>query len=215
MRNVLCLESSVREDFGLSRQETALLKTLRTPEKIQRFLDEEVRYNKEPAGPTCRSPRRVLRDRVAHCIEGAMLAAAALRVQGLPPLILDMEAARDDDHLLALFRYQGYWGAVAKSNYSGLRFRDPVFRNIRELVLSYYELYYNLEGEKSLSAYSRPVNLSRFDPIGWMTAEEELWEINDYLCAIPHTPVRPPGLRGKRLRVDKRLYDAGLLGSIQ
>ena len=199
----------------MTRQEIALLRTLKTPEKIQRFLDEEVLYNKEPGGPTCRSPRRVLRDRVAHCMEGAMVAAAAFRMQGRWPLILDMEAVRDDDHLLALFRHEGHWGAVAKSNYSGLRFRDPVFRTIRELVLSYYELYYNLDGEKSLSAYSRPVNLARFDPIRWMTAEEELWEICDYLCAIPHTPVRPPGLRKKRLQVDRRLYDAGLLGSVQ
>ena len=121
---------------GFRRDEIILLRRLKTPEKIQSFLDREIAYNKEPHGATCRSPRMVLRDRVAHCVEGALLAAAALRVQGFPPLLLDLEAVRDDDHVLALFRQRGHWGAIAKSNYSGLRFREPVYRTLRELAIS-------------------------------------------------------------------------------
>jgi hypothetical protein len=101
------------------------LRALKTPEKIQRFLDS-LAYNKEKRGPPCRSPRRVLRDRTAYCLEGAIFAAAALRVHDFPPLLLDLEAVRDDDHVLGIFRQHGHCGAIAKSNYSGLRFREPV-----------------------------------------------------------------------------------------
>lgn len=204
-----------RDSFQFTDEETAVFRRLGTPERIQELLDSEVGYNKEPDGPTCRSPRRVLRDRVAHCMEGALLAAAALRLQGRPPLIVDMEAVRDDDHILAVFRENGCWGAVAKSNYSGLRFREPVFRSIRELVLSYFEHYYNLEGEKSLRRYSRPVNLARFDRMEWMTAERDLWEIGDYLCGIPHSRILTPSMVRRLRPVDRRLFEAGLVGSIQ
>lgn len=198
---------------GFAPREVAVLRRLATPEKIQRFLDAEIAYNKEPGGATCRSPRRVLRDRVAHCLEGALFGAAALRVQGFPPLLLDLEAVRDDDHVLAVFRQKGCWGAIAKSNYSGLRFREPVYRTLRELVMSYFEHYYNLAAEKTLRRYSRPVSLARWDRIGWMTAEEDLWTISDWLFAIPHRPLLPTGLERRLNRVDKRLYAAGLVGA--
>ena len=120
--------------------ERAVFRRLRSPELIQRFLDD-IAYNKERGGDTCRSPRRVMRDRTAHCMEGAMFGAAALRMLGHPPLLLDLEAVRDDDHVLAIFRVQGHWGALAKSNYSGLRYREPVYRSLRELVMSYFEHY--------------------------------------------------------------------------
>ena len=107
-------------DFGFNRREVSLLRKLSTPSKIQHFLDYEVAYNKEIGGETCRSPRRVLRDRLAHCAEGAYFAAAALRVHGFPPLIVDLVAVRDDDHLLAVYKQDDRWGAIAKSNYSGL-----------------------------------------------------------------------------------------------
>jgi len=164
---------------GFLPEEWSTLRRLNSPEKVQRFLDCEVAYNKEPDGATCRSPRRVLRDRVAHCLEGALFGAAALRVHGRPPLLLDLEAVRDDDHVLAVFQDRGLWGAVAKSNYAGLRFREPVYRGLRELVMSYFEQYYNLDAEKTLRNYSRPVNLARFDRIGWMTAAEDLWVVSD------------------------------------
>ena len=198
--------------YGFDAGETRVLKALKTPEKIQRFLDIDIAYNKEPDGDTIRSPRRVLRDKLAHCLEGALLAAAALRVQGFPPLLLDLEAVRDDDHVLAVFRQHGHWGAIAKSNYSGLRFREPVYRNLRELVMSYFEHYFNASREKTLRNYSRPVNLSRFDRMGWMTAEDDLWPISDHLANIPHLPLLPNGVARRMARVDDRLFAAGLTG---
>ena len=140
-----------------NRAERQLFRRLNTPEKIQRFLDE-LPYDKEPDGPRCRSPRRVLLDRTAHCMEGALLGAVALRMLGHPPLLLDLEAVRDDDHVLAIFRVQGCWGAVAKSNYSGLRFREPVYRTLRELVMSYFfeTLHHNLQREENASQILAP-----------------------------------------------------------
>jgi hypothetical protein len=198
--------------YGFDAGETLVLKTLTTPEKIQRFLDTEIAYNKEPHGETIRSPRRVLRDKVAHCLEGALLAAAALRMHGFPPLLLDLEAVRDDDHVLAVFKQQGHWGAIAKSNYSGLRFRAPVYRSLRELVMTYFEHYFNASREKTLRNYSRPVNLSRFDRIGWMTAEADLWPISEHLAIIPHVPLLRNGAVRRLARVDDRLFAAGLAG---
>jgi hypothetical protein len=198
---------------GFSKTELRALTALKTPYCVQRFLDEDIGYNKEPHGITCRSPRRVLRDRIAHCMEGAMLAAAALRVLGHPPLLVDLEAVRDDDHVLAVFRARSHWGAIAKSNYAGLRYREPVYRTLRELAMSYFEHYYNLKGEKTLRTYSRPVNLTRFDPIGWMTAEEDVWAIPEHLVIIPHIPLLQPGMDRKLARMDARLFAAGRLGA--
>jgi hypothetical protein len=184
------------------------LRKLSTPEKIQKFLDD-LPYNRETDGETCRSPRLVIEHGMAHCFEGALFAAAALQACGRPPLILDLEAVRDDDHVIAVYRNNGCWGAIGKSNYAGLRFRSPVYRTLRELALSYFEHYYNLKGEKTLRAYSRPVKLGRFDSIEGMTSAQPLWEIAVYLCTIRHTPVfsgRP------RMYMDERLYKAGLFG---
>ena len=192
----------------LTSNEQRLLRSLSTPWKVQRYLDA-LPYNKERDGLTCRSPRKVIRHETAHCFEAALFAAAALRVNGKPPLILDLESVRDDDHVIAVFRMDGHWGAIAKSNYAGLRFREPVYRSLRELVMSYFEHYYNLKGEKTLRAYSRPVNLARFDSVNWMTSEENLWVIPEYLVEIRHTPI----LRGaRRMYMDERLYQAGLVG---
>jgi len=199
---------------GFSGHERREFQRLRTPERIQAFLDTEVGYNKEPLGATCRSPRRVLRDRLAHCVEGALFAAAALRVHGFPPLLLDLEAVRDDDHVLAIFRQHGRWGAIAKSNYSGLRFREPVYRTLRELAMSYFEHYYNLAGEKTLRTYSRPVALGRFDRLGWMTADEDVWFIPEYLVSISHTPLLTSSMTRRLNRVDARLQAAGKLGGV-
>jgi hypothetical protein len=199
---------------GFSSSERAVFRRLTSPAKIQRFLDE-LGYNKEPAGPTCRSPRLVLRHGAAHCMEGALLGAAALRVLGYPPLLMDLEAVRDDDHVLAVFRQRGHWGAMAKSNYSGLRFREPVYRTLRELVMSYFEHYFNLAGEKTLRRYSRPVNLRRFDRTGWMTSREDLWAISEYLTTISHTPLLTMELERSLSRVDKRLMAAGQVGTVK
>lgn len=192
--------------------ELAHLRRLNTPAKVQAFLDGEVAYNTEPHGATCYSPATVLEKRRAHCMEGALLAAAALRLQGHPPLIVDLEATRDTDHVLAVFRQYGCWGAVAKSNYSGIRFREPVYRTIRELAMSYFEHYFNLRREKTLRAYSRPVNLRRFDGIEWMTTKAQVWAIPEYLCEIRHTPLLPAGAERNLSRMDARLFAAGCLG---
>jgi len=192
----------------LLKTEFQLLRKLSTPEKIQKYLDD-LPYNKERNGETCYSPRLVIRNNTAHCFEAALFAAAALRVGGRPPLILDLESVRDDDHVIAVYRSDGCWGAIAKSNYAGLRFRSPVYRTLRELALSYFEHYYNLKGEKTLRAYSRPVSLARFDSIDWMTSENPLWAIPEFLVDIKHTPIFNPT---RRMFMDERLYKAGLVG---
>ncbi|MEO6325361.1 MAG: hypothetical protein ABIT01_02765 [Thermoanaerobaculia bacterium] len=200
-----------------SAAERSVLMRLSSPEAIQRFLDDELSYNKEAAGATLRSPRRVLRDRTAHCFEGALVAAAALRLQGRVPLIVLFRARNDDDHVLALFRERkdgGAWGAIAKSNYAGLRFREPVYRSMRELAMSYFEHYYNLEAEKTLRAVSRPLDLTSFDRQSWQTAEDDLWDLNDALAVRRLTPLlTAPQVRALR-PVDARLERAGLLGSV-
>ncbi len=202
------LESRAMSD-RFNKEELQILRRLSTPEKIQKYLDD-LPYNKERTGETCRSPRAAVRHNTAHCFEGALLAAAALRVNGYPPLILDLESVRDDDHVIAVYRNGECWGAIAKSDYAGLRFRSPVYRTLRELAISYFEHYYNLEGEKTLRAYSRPVSLARFDSLCWMTTEEPLWAIPEYLCTITHTPILNGSAR--RMFMDERLYKAGLVG---
>jgi hypothetical protein len=183
---------------------------LDTPPKIQRFLDD-IPYNTEDDGETFRSPRRVLRDRTANCIEGAVLAAAALRVQGDPPLIMDLTAVHDEDHVIAVFRRRALWGAIATSKFIGLRYREPVYRTLRELAMSYFEQYFNLRGERTLRGYGRPVTLARFDRLHWMTTEVDLWPIAEHLERIPHVPLIPYGVGRRLTRLDARLRVAGLL----
>ena len=192
--------------------ELRLFHRLKTPALIQRYLDD-LPYNKEPGGITCRSPRGVMRERTAHCMEGALFAAAALRRLGYPPLLFDLEAVQDTDHVLAIYRVRGFWGAVGKSNFSGLRFREPIYRDLRELAVSYFEHFYNLRGEKTLRAYSDPVNLRRFDRIGWMTAEQDVWAIPEYLCEIPHKPLLTAAQIAGLAHMDRRLFAAGRLGA--
>jgi hypothetical protein len=183
---------------------------LGTPAKIQQFLDE-IAYNLEVGAETFRSPRRVLRDRTANCIEGAVLAAAALRVQGEPPLIMDLTAIRDEDHVIAVFKRRGLWGAIGTSKFTGLRYREPVYRSLRELAISFFEDYYNLAGERTLRGHGRPVNLARFDRLHWMTTPEDLWPIAEHLERIPHVVLLPPAVARRLTPIDRRLKAAGLL----
>lgn len=198
--------------YGLTRAEVALLRRLSTPDKVQRYLDD-LTYNLEKGGDTVRSPRRVMRDRTAHCAEGAFFAAAAFRVNGRPPLLVDLEADNDDDHVLALYRDRGLWGSVATSKFSGLRFRAPVYRTIRELVMSYFEDYFNWDGDRTLRAYSRPLSLARFDRINWMTAEEDLWPVIEWLTVAHHTSLLPRRVANRLRQVDRRSFQAGVLGA--
>ncbi len=173
----------------LAPAELEVLQGLRTPQKIQDFLDSFT-YNFETDGETCLSPRRVLRERRAHCIEGAMLAGLALRLQGDRPLLLDLiSAPHDYDHVIALFKRHGHWGAISKTNHSVLRYRDPIYKTIRELVLSYFHEYTDDDGKKTLRSYSQPVDLSRLDHLDWMTSEENLWDIAHALNRARHYPL--------------------------
>ena len=191
------------------RAERSALARLSTPRKIQDFLDS-IPYSTEDR---YRSPRSVLRERVAHCYDGALFAAAALRRLGHPPLLVNMYAERDDEHLLAVFKQAGHWGAVAKSNFVGLRYRDPVYRTLRELVMSYFQDYFNVQGEKTLRAYTRPFNLARFDRLAWMTSDTHLDVIAAALDKLARTAVLTSRMRAALTLVDERSYQAGTLGA--
>jgi hypothetical protein len=197
------------KDFGLTARELSFLRRLTPPWRIQRFLDG---IDYDVHGEGCRSPRRVLRERRAQCMDGALFAAAALRVQGRPPLIVDLEGVWDSDHVLAVFREGGCWGAVARSNFSGLRYREPIHRTVRDLAKSYVEAYFNLRRQKTLRRYSRPLSLARFDDRAWMTAEEDLWYIPDFLVDIRHYRLLTPAQEKRLGPVDRRTFEAGLVG---
>jgi hypothetical protein len=183
---------------------------LASPSAIQGFLDS-ILYS---ADPFYRCPRRVIEDRRAHCFDGALFAAAALRRLGHPPRILEMlpEPGHDDSHILALFKEDGAWGAVAKSNFTGLRFREPIYRTLRELVLSYFEDFYNDAGEKTLRGYTRPLSLKPFDRLGWEVHDEPLDQIADRLDQIARTTLLTPRQVARLSLLDERSYEAGMLG---
>ena len=195
---------------ALNDEEKELVVGLDSPQKIQAFLDS-ISYSSDPI---YRCPLRVLRDRVAHCFDGALFAAAILYQIGYPPLIIDMiPNDRDDDHLLALFKVDSHWGAVAKSNFAGLRFREPIFRNLRELVLSYFEEYYNVEREKTLRGYTVPLNLKSFDKFEWMITDDIMDNIAQRTDEIKRYYLLSPKMEAGLSPVDERLYKAGLQGA--
>ena len=169
-----------------NEKELKIIKKLTNPKKIQDFINE-LRINFEENGDSCMSPRRVLRERKAHCIEGALLAAAILRFHGHKPLIVDLEANNKDfDHVISVFRIEKCWGAISKTNHAVLRYREPIYKSIRELVMSYFHEYLLDNGKKTLRKYSLPVNLSIFDNKKWITSEEDVWFIPDYLTKVKH-----------------------------
>ncbi|HEV2842401.1 MAG TPA: hypothetical protein VGW39_13845 [Chthoniobacterales bacterium] len=201
-------EGKLAANFGFTPSELRALRALKTPAGIQRYLDE-IPYH---LAGTAWSPRVVLREKTAHCLEGATFAAAALRVIGYSPLLLDLEADQDTDHVLAVFKSRGHWGAIAKSNFAGCRYREPVYRTLRELALSYFNVYFNLRGERTLRRYSRPVNLAQFDHRHWMTSEKNIWFIAEHLCDVPHTPLLKPGLEKLLTRIDARTMRSEMVG---
>ncbi len=190
-------------------EEKEFLKTLKNPDGIQGFLDD-IDYN---PNYECRSPRWVIKKRTAHCFEGALFAAAALEFIGYPPLIVDMKAHNDDDHVIAVFRDGAYWGAVAKSNFTTLRFREPVYRSVRELIMSYFDFYFNTAGEKSLRSYSRPLNLTVYKSKNWTTTDEDLEFIGDRLEQLHHFPVIDNRMAGRLNRASAIMLKAGMLGA--
>ena len=189
--------------------ERRVLEPLETPFLIQAFLDN-LPYSTEPV---YRCPRSVVRDRLAHCFDGAVFAAAALRRLGHPPRIVDLRAWRDDDHVLAVYRRDGFWGAVSKSNCAGLRLREPVFRNLRELVMSYFEFYFNVESAKSLRAYSVPLDLDAAYGAGWVIRDETMELIATRLDRLRHFSLLRPEMISALNPVDPRTYAAGMLGA--
>lgn len=197
-------------DQKLSRSERLILSDLTTPHKIQEFLDG-IPYSTDPV---YRCPLRVLQDRVAHCFDGALFAAALMRRIGHPPMITDMlPNNRDDDHLLALFRIEEHWGAVAKSNFTGLRYREPIYRSLRELIMSYFEQYYNVAGEKTLRGYTAPLDLTLFDSEDWMISDACLEQIAQRTDEIRRFALLTPQMEAGLSTVDERSLKAGLMGA--
>jgi len=195
----------------LDARQRALFCRLDSPATIQAFL-YELPYSTEPAN---RSPLSVLRDGVANCFDGALLAAAALRRLGHPPLIVDLLAApgTDDDHALAVYRRDGHWGAIAKSNMTGLRFREPVYRSLRELVMSYFEDYFSVVGEKTLRSYRRPLDVARLDGTGWMWSEAGVYAVIARLERLRPIQLLTDGMVTGLSLVDGLAFQAGMLGA--
>jgi hypothetical protein len=192
-----------------NKEEIKLLKTLNNPDKIQAFLDS-IDYN---PNYECRSPRWVMKKRSAHCFEGALFAAVALQFIGYKPLIVDMLAVNDDDHVIAVFKEDGHWGAVAKSNFTSLRFREPVYRSLRELVISYFDFFFNIYGVKSLRSYSLPFNLTMYEPLNWATTDEDLEYIGDKIESLHHFPLVTKKMIRKLSKASDTMLKAGMLGS--
>ena len=192
-----------------THEEISFLKTLDDPDKIQGFLDS-ISYN--PVYE-CRSPRWVIKKKSAHCFEGALFAAAVMEFNGHPPLIVDLKAFNDDDHVIAVFREDGFWGAVGKSNFTSLRYREPVYRSLRELVMSYFDFYFNTDGDKSLRSYSIPLNLTIYKDRYWSTTDDDLEYIGDKLEQIRHYPVINDKMIRNLKRASEIMLQAGMLGS--
>jgi hypothetical protein len=192
-----------------TKDESEFLKTLSDPDKIQGFLDS-IDYNPDYE---CRSPRWVIRKKSAHCFEGALFAAAALQFIGYPPLIIDMKSHNDDDHVIAVFKVEKHWGAVAKSNFTSLRFREPVYRSLRELVMSYFDFYFNIAGDKSLRSYSLPLDLTLYNSRQWTTTDEDLEYIGDKLEKMRHYPVIDKRMINNLNKASDSMIKAGLMGS--
>jgi hypothetical protein len=189
--------------------ERRVFRSLTSPYKIQQFLDT-VGYSAESR---YRCPRAVLNDRKAHCFDGAVFAAAMLSRLGHRPRIVDMQAIRDDDHVIAVFEKNGRFGAIAKSNFVGLRYREPLYRDIRELVMSYFESFYNIKKEKTLRQFTAPLDLSRYE--GYEFSEEMMERIGARLSDVPVTKLMTPAQVRALQRVDDRTYKAGLLGAVK
>ncbi|OGF20158.1 hypothetical protein A3I35_00880 [Candidatus Falkowbacteria bacterium RIFCSPLOWO2_02_FULL_45_15] len=195
--------------FGIAKDKLKILKRLNSPKKIQDFLDK-MPINFEEDGDTFLSPMAVLEKKTCHCVEGAALAALALRVNGWPPLLLDLAANDNDwDHVVAVFKQYGKWGAISKTNHAVLRFREPIYNSIRELAMSYFHEYFDDNGKKNLRRYSAPVNLARFDQRGWMTAKEDIDYIPEYLADIKHFRILNRKQIANLRRADKIEIEAG------
>lgn len=196
---------------AFTRDEVRILKKLTTPRKIQDFL-EEIPYSFDDGNDMLRSPRRVLRERTAHCIEGALVAAAALHVQGKTPYLLDLRSTPDDlDHVVTLFRVGSLWGAISKTNHAVLRYREPVYRSIRELAMSYFHEYFLVSGRKTMIDYSDPFPVVKRCGADWLTSEDDVWYVAERLDESRHRAVTPLSVRRLFRRADPVEIAAGKL----
>ncbi|MCC6405481.1 MAG: hypothetical protein IT405_03810 [Candidatus Yanofskybacteria bacterium] len=196
--------------FGLDHDELRVVRRLNTPVRVQNYL-ETLRYSFDAGNDALRSPRRVLREGSAHCIEGALLAATAFWVQGARPLLLDLRSTPDDlDHVVAPFRAHGCWGAVSKTNHAVLRYREPIYRTIRELALSYVHEYFLDDGRKTMRDYSLPFDLRRYGS-AWITSNDDLWHIAEDLDDSPHRLILSAAQRRGLRRADPVEIRAGKL----
>jgi hypothetical protein len=193
----------------LSPIDQTLFKALKTPVEIQAYLDA-IPYNGEERN---RCPQQVIDDQQCHCLDGGMLGALALRCIGFPPLLIDLvpEPYTDDDHVLAVFKTRGLYGAVAKSNFSALRYREPVYRSLRELVMSYFEVFFNVDGMKTLRGYTRPFNLSAYDRYEWPISETGAARVFERFYALKPIPVMPPEVIPTLSKLDSRSYRTNML----
>ena len=193
------------QDLGLSAREYAILRKLDQPSKVQAFLNK-IPCNHEIGGETVLSVREVLRQRRAHCIEGAMVAAAALWVNGIKPLVIHLDCHISDyPHVIAVFRHHGFWGAISKTNGAPLRYRDPIYRSLRELALSYFHEYSNKRGHKTLRSYSVPFDMRRIPPHEWVTATENCWKTHDRITDLRHFALISP--RQERLLAPRDKFE--------
>jgi hypothetical protein len=173
-------------------------KSLNTPHKIQDYLDK-LPFNFEKKGETYRSPSEVLRHGEAHCFEGAVFAAACLYKNKRRPLLLDLKVSdlkNDADHVVALYRQNGLWGAISKTNHAVLSFRDPVYRSLRELVMSYFHEYFLNNGVKNLVSYSAPFDISKKFGRSWINASEDLDALAEALDKSKHFSIYPVVQKG-------------------
>ena len=201
--------------YNLNEEEEKLLKNLNTPKKIQDFLDK-LEINFEEGGDTCMSPRRVLKEKKCHCIEGAMLAALALKLQGKKPWIMDFTVTDNDwDHVVAVFKEHGKFGAISKTNHSVLRYRDPVYNSPRELAMSFFHEYFTDDGKKTLRSYSMPVDLIKQFGCEWITKDEDVWEIPEYLVDCKHHNIVSRKQIASLRKADKIVVDASNLTEYQ
>ena len=191
------------------KTELKLLKRLSTPAKIQDYLNS-LKFNFEKNGETCYSPRQVMKYKTAHCLEGAIFAATALRKIGHPPLLLHLKATKADyDHVVAPFKIHNKWGAISKTNHVVLRYREPAYRDIRELTMSYFHEYFLDSGVKTLRSYTTPLNLKQFDRRNWMTTMDEVWYIDQALDRMKQIQIMPKGAIRNLRKADKVEIAAG------
>ncbi|MBA3732967.1 hypothetical protein H0W91_01165 [Patescibacteria group bacterium] len=198
-------------NWKYTSRESKLFQRLNTPEKIQDYLNL-LPFNFEKKKETCMSPRLVLSNKTAHCMEGAMFAAAVLEFHAREPWILDLRSEKDPydyDHVVAIFKEDGFYGAISKTNHNVLRYREPIYKSVRELVMSYFHEYFLDNGRKTLREYSELLDLNYFNKINWRTSEKDLFSIPKHLDKIKHHPILSKKQINNLRKVDRIEVKAG------